>query len=297
MEQETLEVTKKKGNPNFGAKKLKDADLNEINEVDRLYHFVLTQSWEQYKPVDMEGGKMNSAPYPPILQIPSEGITLDDETGKSRRWRCLKGVDSIWSDEQGEVEPNGFDDYEEIIFAHGQLKVRGYEINKIAALKNFDGFQGKKHKKANSTPLYRLIDLDVDLNKSIDDLDLEYDALKIAKESSDEEMMAFAYVLGINLDVSVKQIRRDFIMKAKSNPKYFVKYFVDPKNEISYIFAKGFKDGIISESAVEGKLVWTESRKVIMDAPKGTDIVQTLAKLVMQNDETSVKVLEQLKKM
>lgn len=86
MEQETLEVIKKKGNPNFGVKKVKE----EVNEIDMLYHFVLTQSWEQYKPVDMDGGKMNSAPYPPILQIPSEGITLDDETGKSRRWRCLR---------------------------------------------------------------------------------------------------------------------------------------------------------------------------------------------------------------
>ena len=298
MEQETLEA-KKKGNPNFGVKKTttKDTDLNSFNEVDALYHFVLLQSWEKYMPIDSITGQINTAPFPPIYQLPSEGITIDDETGKNRRWRCLKGVDSIWADEQGDVEPNGFDDYEEIIFAHGQLKVRGYEVNKLAALRSFDGFQGKKHKKANITPVYRLIDLEFDLNRSIDDLDLEYDALKIAKECSDAEMLPFAYVLGLNLDVATKQIRRDFVMKAKSNPKYFVKYFVDPKNEISYVFAKGFKDGIISTSAVEGKLIWSESRKVIMDATKGTDIVQSLAKLVMQNDETSVKVLEQLKKM
>ena len=294
MEQTTLE--KKKGNPNFGAKKLKE-DLKEINEVDRLYHFVLTESWEKYKPVDMDGGKMNSAPYPPIYQIPSEGITIDDETQKSRRWRCLRGVDSIWVDEQGDVEPNGFEDYEEIIFKHGQLKVRGYEQNILAALKSFDGFQGKKYKKAGSTPLYRLIDLEFDLDQSIDSLDLEYDALKIAKECSDDEMLPFAYVLGIDLNNSLKTIRRDFIMKAKGNPKYFVKYFVDPKNEISYVFAKGFSENIISTSVMEGKLVWAESQKVIMDAPKGTDVVQALSKLVMQNDETSVKVYEQLKKM
>ena len=296
MEQQTT-LEKKKGNPNFGAKKLKDEDFNELNEVDKLYHFVLTQSWEQYKPVDMEGGRMNSAPYPPVYQIPSEGITIDDETGKNRRWRCLRGVDTIWVDEQGDVEPNGFEDYEEIIFKHGQLKVRGYEKNIISTLKNFDGFVGKKHKKANSTPLYRLIDLESDLNKSIDDLDLEYDALKIAKECSDDEMMPFAYVLGIDLNNSVKAIRRDFIMKAKGNPKFFVKYFVDPKNEISYVFAKGFSENIISTSVIEGKLVWAESQKVIMDAPKGSDTVQSLASLVMKNDETSVKVFEQLKKM
>lgn len=296
MEQATTTLEKKKGNPNFGAKKLKE-DFNEINEVDRLYHFVLTQSWEQYKPVDMEGGKMNSSPYPPVYQIPSEGITIDDATQKSRRWRCLRGVDTIWVDEQGDVEPNGFEDYEEIIFKNGQLKVRGYEQNILSALKSFDGFQGKKYKKAGSVPLYRLIDLEFDLDQSIDTLDLEYDALKIAKECSDDEMMPFAYVLGIELNNSVKTIRRDFIMKAKGNPKYFVKYFVDPKNEISYVFAKGFSENIISTSVLEGKLVWAESQKVIMDAPKGTDIVQALSKLVMQNDETSVKVYEQLKKM
>jgi len=294
MEQTTLE--KKKGNPNFGAKKLKE-DFNEFDEVDKLYHFVLTQSWENYKPVDMEGGRMNSAPYPPVYQIPSEGITIDDETGRNRRWRCLRGVDTIWVDEQGEVEPNGFEDYEEIIFNHGQLKVRGYEKNKLSALRNFDGFQGKKHKKANSTALYRLIDLESDLNKSIDALDLEYDALKIAKECSDDEMLPFAFVLGLNVEGSPRSVRKDFIMKAKSNPKYFLKYFVDPKNEIAFKVHKAITENIISTSAIEGKLVWTESRKVIMDAPKGADLAQDVAKLVMQNDDEAIKLFEQLKKM
>lgn len=296
MEQEVLE-TKKKGNPNFGAKKVKE-EINQIEEdVNKIHHFVLIQSWEKYKPVDNESGRMDSSPYPPMYQLPSEGITVDDETGKNKRWRCLRGVDTIWVDEQDGLEPNGFEDYEEIIFINGQLKVRGYEVNKLTALKSLDTFEGKKYKKVNSKPVYRLIDLDADLNNALDNLDLEYEALKIAKECSDDEMLPFAFVLGLNVEGSPRAVRKDFIMKAKSNPKYFLKYFVDPKNEIAFKVHKAITENIISTSAIEGKLVWTESRKVIMDAPKGADLAQDVAKLVMQNDDEAIKLFEQLKKM
>ena len=296
MEQEALE--KKKGNPNFGAKKVIKEEVNQIEEdVNKIHHFVLIQSWEKYKPVDNESGRMDSSPYPPLYQLPSEGITVDDATGKNKRWRCLKGVDTIWVDEQEGLEPNGFEDYEEIIFNYGQLKVRGYEVNKLTALKSLDTFEGKKYKKVNSKPVYRLIDLESDLNTALDNLDLEYEALKIAKECSDEEMLPFAFVLGLNTSGSVKSVRKDFIMKAKSNPKYFLKYFVDPKNEIAYKVHKAITENIISTSVIEGKLVWAESRKVIMDAPKGADLAQDIAKLVMQNDDEAIKLFEQLKKM
>jgi hypothetical protein len=34
-----------------------------------------------------------------------------------------------------------------------------------------------------------------------------------------------------------------------------------------------------------------------MDAPKGSDIAQDIAKLVMQNNEDAIKLVEQLKRM
>jgi hypothetical protein len=142
-----------------------------------------------------------------------------------------------------------------------------------------------------------LIDENAEVNKALDRLDVEYEALKIAKECSDEEMIPFAYVLGININAKSNSIRKDFIIKAKTNPSYFVKYFVDPKNEISYNVHKALTENIISASAVEGKLVWTESRKVIMDIPKGSNVVQDVAKLVMQGDATAISLVEQLKKM
>ena len=291
----TLE--KKKGNPNFGKKPIKEEFNDEISDVNKIHHFVLTNTWEKYKPVDNESGRLNSAPYPPIFQVPSEGITVDDETKKSRKWRCLKGIDSIWVDDQDGLEPNGFEDYEEIIFVNGHLKIRGYETNKLAALKALDLFEGKKIKKVDSKPAYRLIDVDADLNTSLDNLDFEYEALKTAKECSDEEMLAFAYVLGLNVDQQLRGVRKDFIMKAKANPRYFIKYFVDPKNEIAYRVHKALTGNILSTTSIEGKLVWAESGKVIMDAPKGADIAQDIAKLVMKNNEEATKLFEQLKKM
>jgi len=283
---------KKKGNPNFVKKQ--DDGLNDFNKV---YTFVLTKTYEKYKPVDGETGQRYLNPYPPIYKLPSEGRTIDDATGKNRMWRCIKGFDSIWQDEQEGIEVVTLDDLEDLIFIDGRMIVKGFEKNKLAALFNQDSYQGKKYKKNDVPSAFRLVDEDLDINKALDSLDSEYEALKIAKECSNEEMLPFAHVLGINTDAATNSIRRDFIMKAKSNPLYFVKYFVDPKNEIVYNVFKALNENIISASAIEGKLVWTESRKVIMDIPKGADIKNDVAKLVMQGDATAVALVEQLKKM
>ena len=283
---------KKKGNPNFVKKQ--DDGLNDFNKV---YTFVLVKTYEKYKPVDGDTGMKTTNPYPPLYKLPSEGRTIDDATGKNRMWRCIKGFDSIWQDEQEGIEVVTLDDLEDLVFIDGRMIVKGFEKNKLAALFNQDSFQGKKYKKNDVPSAFRLVDEDSDINKALDSLDVEYEALKIAKECSDEEMLPFAHVLGINTGASTKSIRMDFIMKAKANPKYFVKYFVDPKNEIIYNVSNALSSGIISSTTVEGKLVWTESRKVIMDLPKGSDIKNDIAKLVMQGDATAVTLVEQLKKM
>jgi hypothetical protein len=283
---------KKKGNPNFVKKQ--DDGLNDFNKV---YTFVLTKTYEKYKPVDGDSGMRTTNPYPPLYKLPSEGRTIDDATGKNRMWRCIKGFDSIWQDEQEGIEVVTLDDLEDLIFIDGRMIVKGFEKNKLAALFNQDSYQDKKYKKNDVPAAFRLINEDLDITKALDNLDLEYESLKIAKECSDEEMLPFAHVLGINTGGATNAIRRDFILKAKSNPSYFVKYFVDPKNEIIYNLYNALSQNIISASVIENKLVWTESRKVIMDIPKGSDVKNDIAKLVMQGDATAVALVEQLKKM
>ena len=142
-----------------------------------------------------------------------------------------------------------------------------------------------------------MIDRDADTKRALDSLDVEYEALKLAKECSDDEMLPFAYVLGINLGQTSNTIRKEFIMRAKSNPSYFIKHFVDPKNNIIFKVKEALEDDIISSSVLENKLVWTESRKFITDVPKGSDVPQLVAKLALQGDKDVVAAYEQLKKM
>jgi hypothetical protein len=293
MEEQLEEApVKRRGNPNWGKKQ-----VEEVDELDKSYHFVLTKTWEKYKPVDKDGGHLSGNPFPPIYALPSEGTTIDDETKKNRRWRCLKGIDSIWVDDQEGLEPQGYDDYEDIIFSGGHLIVKGYEKNKLAALLAHDSFEGKKYRKANSKPEYKLIDVDVDNKKALDLLDTEYEALKAAKECSDNDMLPFAFVLGIDINQSFSAIRKEFIMRAKGNPSYFVSHFSDAKNDIIFRVKQALESHIISGSILENKLVWSESRKAIIDVPKGSDIPQYVAKLVLQKNSDAVSMYEQLKKM
>ena len=164
-----MEQVKKKGNPNFGVKKPQDEVLDDYN---KSYTFVLIDTYEKYKPTDGETGQRASNPYPPIYKLPSDGRTLDDATGKNRMWRCIKGEDSIWTDEQGDFEVTSYEDYEDLIFNDGRLIVKGFEKNKLAALLNQDTYLDKKYKKANVRPVYRLIDEDKDLDNALNRLDV-----------------------------------------------------------------------------------------------------------------------------
>jgi glycosyltransferase involved in cell wall biosynthesis len=54
-----------------------------------------------------------------------------------------------------------------------------------------------------------------ELYKVLDNKEVKANILKKAKECSDDEMLPFAYVLGINLNQSLNTVRKDFIMRAK----------------------------------------------------------------------------------
>jgi hypothetical protein len=86
-------------------------------------------------------------------------------------------------------------------------------------------------------------------------------------------------------------------MRAKGNPKYFVTHFSDAKNDIVFKVKQALDDNILSGSILENKLVWSESKKVIMDVPKGSDIPQLVAKQVLLKNSSAVSAYEQLKKM
>lgn len=304
MEQIIEKSPKRIGNPNFGKKKSESYDL------DKVYEFELIKSYDLYKPEvvlitgknsEKSVGKSDTA-YPPTIAIPNIGLAFCETTKKQRAWRFINTENSIWIDEQRDLSKEEESALlalpeNQLEFIDGILRVRGVEKNKIDALMIQDLFEGKKIKLKQTPPLYKLIDQDAILKSAQDILDQEWEAQKLARECSNDDMYEFAHVLGINLNQSDEGIRKDFIVRAKLNPSYFLKHFVNPKNKYVYAFSQALKDNILRVNKDSNRLLWAESGQYITDVNGLGDVADELSKRAIANDEVVLSLYATLSKM
>ena len=296
---------KKKGNTNFEKK-----NVQVVDDLDKIYDFELIKTHALYKPevVVITGrnsersvGKSDSL-YPPTFAIPNSGLAWDEENNRQRAWRFINTEESIWVDEQRELskEDEGIllsSDDNQLEFKKGKLMVRGIEKSKLAALMVQDMFEGKKKQLKKIPPIYRLLNPEAILKSTQDSLDLSWEAEKAARDASVNEMLEFASVLGISLEQSEAGIRKDFIVIAKSNPAYFVKHFVNPKNKYQYAFSEAVKNNLISVNKNSGKLIWSDSKAEITSIAPNADVAGQLAERAVDKEQEILALFEQVTKL
>ena len=295
-------IEKKKGNPNFGKK-----SVQVVDDLDKIFDFELIRTYEIYKPevVIITGrnseksvGKRDTL-YPPTFAIPNSGLAWDEENNRQRAWRFINTEESIWIDEQRDLtkeeEASLLSNTDnQLEFKKGKLMVRGIEKSKLAALMVQDMYEGKKKQLKQIPPVYRLLNPEAILKNTQDTLDLAWEAESAARSCSVKEMFEFASVLGISLEQSEAGTRKDFILAAKSNPAYFVKHFVNPKNKYQYAFSEAVKNGLISVNKDSAKLVWSESKAEITSIAPNADVAQQLAERAVNKESDILALFEQL---
>jgi hypothetical protein len=295
-------IEKKKGNPNFGKK-----SVQVVDDLDKIFDFELIRTYEIYKPevVIITGrnseksvGKSDTL-YPPTFAIPNSGLAWDEENNRQRAWRFINTEESIWIDEQRDLtkeeEASLLSNTDnQLEFKKGKLMVRGIEKSKLAALMVQDMYEGKKKQLKQMPPVYRLLNPEAILKNTQDTLDLAWEAESAARSCSVKEMFEFASVLGISLEQSEAGTRKDFILAAKSNPAYFVKHFVNPKNKYQYAFSEAVKNGLISVNKDSAKLVWSESKAEITSIAPNADVAQQLAERAVNKESDILALFEQL---
>lgn len=309
-------IEKKKGNPNFGRKSAADIENfgkraeYSIDDLEKVFNFELVKTHELYKPeiVVITGrnseksvGKSDTV-YPPTFAIPNSGLAWDEEENRQRAWRFINTEESIWIDEQRDLskEEEGSllaSDDNQLEFKNGRLSVRGIEKSKMAALMIQDMYEGKKKKLKSIPPVYRLLNPEAILKSTQDNLDLAWNSESAARNASTKEMYEFASVLGISLEQSEAGVRKDFIVAAKSNPAYFIKHFVNPKNKYQYAFREAIKNDIVAVNKNSGKLVWAESKAEITSIAPNSDVADQLAERAVNKESGILELFEQLSKL
>lgn len=265
-----------------------------------FFIFKLIEEQTLSKPVDKKTGETVGDPYPALYIAPNSGEAVNPQTGEKEPWRYLHGYSSIWVKNQEKPEPSkerlgNIDGKNDLVFRTGKIKVMAHETAKYEALTVQDIYDGIGDRQINEVPFkYTLVDPAKEQTKLRNAADEAFEAEKLAREASTEEMLGVAMAFGIdvqNSDMEEDSIRTKFILKAKSEPKLFMRVFNDPRVKIKFLVTKYLSEGLIT--VMEGVLSYNGNGMlaVRMDA----DIAEQVATMALEGEEKAIQLYETLK--
>lgn len=240
----------------------------------REYVFELLGDHSEYQPKDKASQNPLSNGHQPVLTMANEGMAFNVETGQVEKWRLISGQPSIWVNKQQglekatplEINRMLSEPQNEITFVKGFLRVRGVDERKLDALVAMDEFDDNDHQYLSKNRVFRMLDPQKEIDKKKIDQNSEFYALKKAMESTDEQCLAFALALGIDIndqsEHGMKKIRSEFYDKAKANPTYFNKMFDNPKNKVRFVVSEALRQNIIG--ITDTAIIFTEGKVPMM---------------------------------
>lgn len=222
---------------------------------------------------------------PPPYGIRNPCHTFDETSGRQRTLRLLKGINEIWMDEQeSKVTP------EFVRRNIVELKITGgflfldHPVQKAAIdfMLNHDDIESKEMRIGTKPTRFRLVNNEVLEKTEGEFLDKQEQAMKYAKEASDEQMLYHARHLNINFmdkfgaEKDTGIIRNDYRRLAVNNPALFLKDYDNPKLKIKFLIQKAMEDGLIDIHHVRGEARWGSTKSLIIRYDMRKDAVDEL---------------------
>jgi hypothetical protein len=182
-------------------------------------------------------------------------LYFDEKNGKQREIRYATNQESPLVDEQkGECTLG------HIQFANGDLKVPKHQQNLQKLLSIFHPLKGK---------LYEEFSAAEEAEDDLEELDLQIDALVFAREMEIDQAEAIMRVeLGSSVNsMSSKEIRRDLLLFAKTNPKLLIDLANDDNVQLRNTAIRAAEAGIISLSQDQRTFLWGSNGRKLMTVP------------------------------
>jgi len=198
---------------------------------------------------------------PLTYKIPSRHTTrhallwYDSKTREQREIRYATNQNSPFKDEQKGESTLGH-----IVFRDGALLVKKEKeaLQKILSL--YHPLKGQR---------YREVDEVVQAQDDLMDLELEIDALNMARTVDIDQAEAILRVeVGSKVgDMSSKEIKRDLLVFAKKNPKLFIDLANDENVQLRNFAIKATEAGIIKLSSDQRTFMWASNQMKLMTVP------------------------------
>lgn len=220
-------------------------------------------------PIDKENGTIR---YPPRVLINNECLVWDEKTGTSRMARLLRGIPTIWRDEQDKVLP-GYANNNKVEFwiINGKLVVPAIEKQSIQYLMLRNDFQGVKVQARAVKARYKLVDTYTNENKALELRIEQMEAVKLAMETELEDLIPHFKHLGGNMTNSEGEVMSDegvraaYMKLAEDKPKLFMKTYDNPIVKMFGYVRNAFEKNLIT--FVDGQCSWTDTKVFICQVP------------------------------
>ena len=182
-------------------------------------------------------------------------LYFDESTGKQKEIRYATNQDSPLVDEQkGEVTMG------HIRFQKGTLTVKKEQQNLQKLLSLYHPLKGK---------LYEEFSAKEEAVDQLEILDLQVDAMNAARNIDIDQAEAILRVeLGSKVnDMSSKELKRDLMLFARSNPALFINLANDENVQLRNFAIRAQEVGIISLSQDQRTFTWVSTGRKLMNVP------------------------------
>ena len=210
-----------------------------------------------------EGSKHNMT-----FRMPSVDEIFDVETNRNRKIQYVLGEESIYAKEQSENPVLA-----DIIFVNGALVVQPQQINLRSYLEVSNYNDSNPNRMPGKTSIYYKVDVESDTKDTVENMEVEADAMYVARSMEPQKLVGFARTLGINVDRSMYEIKHDVMTFAKDNPSLFLESIDNPRTERKQVVLDAIDYGIIDFNHHANEVNWVTGTKrpAIIHTPVGVD--------------------------
>lgn len=233
-------------------------------------------------PIDPE---TNRRVYPRV-SLNNTAYIYDPETDKVRFARYLKGISTLWKEEQEDISPKEAAGMRPTLeFNEGEMVVPASDKLLVQFLMGRHDFEGVEHPSELRPARYRLVNMEKAEEDKHDKVALKKRASDLAWETPIDDLIVHAKFLGIpltnhkGLEKTEKALIADYVEKAESNPQLFLDTYANPMVKTFGLVQQAVADNKIA--FVDGQVFWSETGTVICGIPEKQNGPIFLAKMLL----------------
>tara|TARA_R100001015_G_C4631992_1_gene195007 strand:+ start:114 stop:1034 length:921 start_codon:yes stop_codon:yes gene_type:complete len=218
-------------------------------------------------------------------RMPSVDEIFDAENRRNRKIQYVLGEESIYAKEQSENPV-----LQDIIFVNGILIVQPQQVNLLNYLEISNYNKSNPNRMPSKASLYYKVDVEADTKDTVEDMEVEADALYIARSMEPQKLVGYARTLGINVDRSMYEIKHDVMSFAKENPSVFLKSIDDPRTERKQVVLDAVDYGILDFGHHANEVNWVmgTKRPTIIHTPVGVEKIDYFVEYTFDSEGEDV---------